>query len=251
MRRAVLAAAAALLLSACGGTQAVSTSAVQDPAAGPVTVFAAASLTEVFTELGRLYEQQHPGAEVRFSFAGSQALVAQVQQGAPADVLATADEKSAASVRAELADDPVVLARNRLAIVTEQGDPLGVRALTDLARPGLKVVLAGPTVPAGKAARAALSAAGVAVRPVSEEPDVKAVLQKVRLGEADAGVVYATDLVAAGDAVSGTPLAGVSNAYPAAVLADAPHPGPAAAFLALARSAEGLELFTRAGFLPP
>ena len=247
--RVGLALAAALLVSACGGTGAASTA--DDPAAGPVTVFAAASLTEVFTALGERYEQQHPGAEVTFSFAGSQALVAQVQQGAPADVLATADEKSAAVVRPELAADPVVLARNRLALVTEPGDPRGVTTLADLAAPGLKVVLAGPTVPVGKAARAALAAAGVTVRPVSEEPDVKAVLQKVRLGEADAGIVYATDLVAAGDAVSGTPLPGVSNAYPAAVLADAPHPEAAAAFLDLARSPDGLELLTRAGFLPP
>ena len=251
MRRAALALAAALLLSACGGTEAVSTARAEDPAAGPVTVFAAASLTEVLTELGELYEQQHPGAEVTFSFAGSQALVAQVLQGAPADVLATADERSAAAVRAELADDPVLLARNRLALVTEPGDPLEVRTLADLAEPAVKVVLAGPTVPVGKAARAALAAAGVTVRPVSEEPDVKAVLQKVRLGEADAGIVYATDLVAAGDAVAGTPLPGVSNAYPAAVLAGARHPEAAAAFLDLARSPEGLALLTRAGFLPP
>lgn len=248
MTRSLLAAVVALL-SACGGTAAAPSGA--DPAAGPVTVFAAASLTEAFTELGALYEKQHPGAEVRFSFAGSQALVAQVQQGAPADVLATADERSAVAVRAELAADPVVLARNRLALVTEPGDPLGLRTLGDLARPGLKVVLAGPTVPVGGAARAALSAAGVTVRPVSEEPDVKAVLQKVRLGEADAGVVYATDLVGAGDSVSGIPLPGVSNAYLAAVLADAPHPEAAAAFLALARSPEGSAVLTRSGFLPP
>ncbi len=214
-------------------------------------MFAAASLTEVFTELGAVYEQQHPGADVTFSFAGSQSLVAQIEQGAPADVLATADEKSAESVRSALAADPVVLARNRLAVVVERGNPLRLTSLADLQRPGLKVVLAGPTVPAGKAARAALTAAGVTVRPVSEELDVKAVLQKVRLGEADAGIVYATDVRAAGTDVTGLPLPGVSNAYPAAVLRDIPHEAAAQAFLALAASPEGRAVFARFGFLPP
>ncbi|MCW2779435.1 MAG: transporter substrate-binding protein [Frankiales bacterium] len=251
---------ALLLVAACGGsptatrtatTAAAGPSSSADPAAGPVTVFAASSLTEVFTALGALYERQHPGAHVTFSFAGSQSLVAQVQQGAPADVLATADAKSAASVQAELAAAPVVLARNHLAIVTEKGDPLRLRTLADLARAGVKVVLAGPTVPAGKAARAALAAAGVTVHPVSEEPDVKAVVQKVRLGEADAGVVYATDRRAAGADVGGVDLPGVSNAYPAAPLKEAAHAAAARAFLALAGSPEGQAVFARFGFLPP
>lgn len=242
---------ALLLLAACGGGRAGTAAAPVDPAAGPVTVFAAASLTEVFQDLGSAFTKAHPGAAVTFSFAGSQSLVAQVQQGAPADLLATADEKSAASVRADLATDPVVLARNRLALVTEKGDPLHLNGLADLARPGVKVVLAGPTVPAGKAARKALAAAGVRVHPVSEELDVKAVLQKVRLGEADAGIVYVTDLQAAGGAVTGYALPGVSNSYPAAVVRGAAHPQAAAAFLALARSPEGRAVFARHGFLPP
>jgi molybdate transport system substrate-binding protein len=246
-----LAALLALLLAAACGGQPGTASAPADPAAGPVTVFAAASLTEVFQDLGSTFTQAHPGAAVTFSFAGSQSLVAQVQQGAPADLLATADEKSAAAVRAELASDPVVLARNSLALVTEKGDPLHLRGLADLARPGVQVVLAGPTVPAGKAARKALAAAGVRVRPVSEEPDVKAVLQKVRLGEADAGIVYATDLHAAAGTVGGHALPGISNSYPAAVVKDAAHPQAAAAFLALARSPQGQAVFARHGFLPP
>lgn len=223
-----------------------------DPGRRPVTVFAAASLTEVLTEVGALYEREHPGAEVTFSFAGSQTLVAQVQQGAPADLLVTADEASLRAAAPELRPEPpVVLARNRLALVVEAGNPAGVRGLADLVRPGLKVVLAGPTVPVGKAARTALAAAGVRVRPVSEEPDVKAVLQKVRLGEADAGVVYATDVRAAGDDVTGLELPGVSNSYPGAVLRDAAQPEAAALLLDLAGSAEGQAVFARYGFLPP
>ncbi|MCW2607848.1 MAG: molybdate-binding protein [Frankiales bacterium] len=217
----------------------------------PLTVFAAASLSEVLPELGERYEQLHPGAEVTFSFAGSQSLVAQVQQGAPADVLVTADESSLAQARDELAGPGEVLARNRLSVVTEPGNPEGLRGLADLARPGLKVVLAGPTVPAGKAARKALDAAGVRVRPVSEEADVKAVLQKVRLGEADAGVVYATDVRAAGADVTGIDLPGVSNSLPGAVVAGTDQPAAARALLDLAQSPEGRRLFARFGFLPP
>ena len=186
-----------LLLAGCGSSDASSSGASPpgaDPLAAPLTVFAAASLTESFGELGRVYEQAHPGADVTFSFAGSQSLVAQVQQGAPADVVATADTATLDAVAGELAAPARVLARNRLAIVTERGNPLGLRTLADLARPGVTLVLAGPAVPAGKAARVALQAAGVQVAPVSEEPDVKAVVQRVALGEADAGIAYVTDV---------------------------------------------------------
>lgn len=249
--RAALAALALLALPACGSGGPQEAAASGDRLAVALTVFAAASLTEVAAGLAQAYEAAHPGAEVRTSTAGSQALVAQVQQGAPADVLLTADETSLQQAAAELAGAPVVLARNRLAVVTEEGNPQGLRGLADLARPGLKVVLAGPTVPVGRAARRALATARVDVRPVSEEPDVRAVLQKVRLGEADAGVVYATDVRAAGADVSGVDLPGVLTRCPGAVLRGAPQPEAARAFLDLAASAEGAAVFARAGFLPP
>ena len=240
------------LLTACGGEAAgTGQSATADPLAQPLTVFAAASLTESFTALGQTYERAHPGARVTFSFAGSQSLVAQVQQGAPADVVATADTATAAALAPQLEGSPQVLARNGLAIITEPGDPLGIRTLADLARPGVQVVLAGPTVPAGKAARAALAAAGVQVQPVSEEPDVKPVVQRVRLGEADAGLAYVTDLRAADADVDGTPVAGPTNDYPAGVVRTAAHPEAARAFLALALSPEGQALLASYGFLPP
>lgn len=221
-----------LVLTACG--------ARPDP---PLTVFAAASLTEAFTELATLDD-----VPVELSFAGSQSLVAQVQQGAPADVVVTADEESMTALAGSVASEPVVLARNALAVVTERGNPLGVAALADLAR--VSVVLAAPAVPVGRAARAALDAAGVQVRPVSEEPDVKAVLAKVRLGAADAGIVYVTDLRAAGADVGGFPLPGAVNAYPGAAVRGG-RVDAAERFLDLVRSPAGQQVLARYGFAPP
>ena len=247
MRRLVPLVAVLLLLPSCGGGP----DRAADPLAGPLTVFAAASLTDAFGDLGRQYEAAHPGAQVTFSFAGSQSLVAQVQQGAPADVVATADTASAEAVSDRLDGPARVLARNRLAIVTETGDPLHLRTLADLARPSVTVVLAGPTVPAGRAARAALEQAGVTVQPVSEEADVRAVVQRVALGEADAGIVYATDLQAAQDDVDGRALDGVSNAYPAGVVRGSARRAEAQAFLDLALSPQGAAVLASYGFLPP
>jgi molybdate transport system substrate-binding protein len=253
VRRALLALLLALLLvlPACGSGTDDTSSGGTDPAAVPLTVFAAASLTESFTELGRGFEASHPGAEVTFSFAGSPSLVAQLQAGAPADVVVTADERSTVSLAAELDGEPVVLARNRLAIVTEPGDPKRLTTLAALAGPGVKVVLAQQSVPAGKAARAALTAAGVTVKAVSEEPDVKAVVSKVRLGEADAGIAYVTDLRAAGAAVSGTELPGGTNAYPGGVLEQAAQPVAARTFLEYVAGPDGRAVLERFGFLPP
>lgn len=241
MKRVLL--ALVLLLAGCGS------SSGEEPAA--LTVFAAASLTEAFTELGTSYERAHPGTEVTFSFAGSQTLVAQVQQGAPADVVATADTASMDAIAGELAAPAEVLARNRLAIVHEPGNPLGLRTLADLARPDVALVLAAATVPGGRAARAALDEAGVVASPRSEEVDVKAVVQRVALGEADAGIAYVTDVTAADGVVEGTDLPGVSNAYPAGVLADAARPEAAREFLDLALSPDGQRVLASYGFLPP
>lgn len=234
-----------LLLTGCGRTSAA------PGAPRTLTVFAAASLTDALRDLGALYEREHLGSRVTFSFAGSQSLVAQVQQGAPADVVATADTTSADALAGQLAGPARVLARNQLALVTAPGDPQRLRTLRDLARPGVRVVLAGPTVPVGRAARAALDEAGVRVRLVSEEPDVKAVVQRVRLGEADAGIAYVTDVAAARGELTGTPLPGASNPYPAGVLTSAASPREAAAFLDLALSPAGQKVFADRGFLPP
>lgn len=198
--------ALAVLLTACGHSSPRTT----------VTVFAASSLTDVFRTISADYEKAHPGTSVTLSFAGSPTLVAQVLQGAPADVLATADEPTMQKVRGQLREDPRVFARNRLAVICRRGTTC--RSLQDLTAPGLRVVLGAPAVPIGRATRAALAAAGVTVHPVSLEPDVRSVLQKVRTGEADAAVVYATDLAAAGKAVSGTALPAVATSLPVGAL---------------------------------
>ncbi|MDX6199403.1 MAG: molybdate transport system substrate-binding protein [Actinomycetota bacterium] len=210
-----------------------------------LTVFAASSLTSAFTAAGKAFESSHPGVHVRFSFAGSQSLVAQLKQGAPADVLATADE---ATMRAAGLTGARVFARNRLAIITAPGNPKHVTALTDLASNHLRVVLAGPTVPVGKAANRALAAAHVAVKPVSLEQDVKGVVTKVRLGEADAGIAYVTDVKAANGAVAGIDLSGISNSYPVAVVRAGDGGSEFADYLL---SADGQSLLASYGFLPP
>lgn len=223
-----------LLLSACGSGSSQTT----------VTVFAAASLTDVLPTVAAAYEKAHPHEHVAFSFAGSQSLVAQVQQGAPADVLATADAPTLAKVGARLRGGAHVFAHNRLAVICRTG--LSCRSLQDLTRPGLRVVIGGPTVPVGRATRKALTAAGVTVHPVSLEQDVRSVLQKVRSGEADAGVVYATDLAAAHGAVAGTPLPGGATTLPVGSLTPRGD-----AFAAYLLSAPAQRLLAAAGFSPP
>jgi molybdate transport system substrate-binding protein len=228
VRRALL---AVLLAAACSAHASGGTT---------VTVFAAASLTKAFTAEATAYEKSRPGTRVRLSFAGSQSLVAQVQQGAPADVLATADLATIERVSGELVQPPQVFAHNQLAIVTARGNPRHLTSLADLARPGVKVVLAATSVPVGKAAAKALSSAGVTVHPVSLEDAVTGVVGKVRLGEADAGIAYVTDL---GGDVAGVPLAGTTTN-----LAIAPVTEAGEGFVAFVRSAEGQALLKSYGF---
>lgn len=202
-----------------------------------VTVFAAASLRSAFTAEAAEFEKVHPGTHVVLSFAGSPSLVAQVQQGAPADVLATADTATMRPVRA----DASVFAHNQLALVTAPGNPLRLKGLPDLARPGLTVVLAGPRVPVGRAAAAALRAAGVSVHPVSLEDAVTGVVTKVRLGEADAGIAYVTDLV--GEGVAGIPVPGTRTDLAVAALR-----APGRDFVAFLLGAEGQRVLRAHGF---
>ncbi|MFE0645162.1 molybdate ABC transporter substrate-binding protein [Streptomyces sp. NPDC058877] len=218
-----------------------------------LTVLAAASLTDAFKTAGAAYEEGHPGTTVTFSFAGSQELVAQVAQGSPADALVTADTRSMDKVRADTGT-PTVIAKNRLVIATAEGNPFGVDGLKDLADPGLKVVLAAPGVPAGKYSRKVLDAQMIAVRPVSQEPNVRAVLSKVELGEADAGLVYETDVASAGDKVDAVEIPDAQNAvasYPAATLKESKNAEAAAAFVTWLSSPAAQELLQDAGFQAP
>lgn len=205
-----------------------------------VTVFAAASLTKAFTEVAQAFEQAHRDTDVVLSFAGSQSLVAQIQQGAPADLLATADTATIATVRSDLRTGPEVFAHNQLAIVTAPGNPLHLTSLADLARPRVKVVLAGPSVPVGKAAATALARAGVTVDPLSFEDAVTGVVGKVRLGEADAGLAYVTEL---GDGVAGVPVAGTTTDLALGTLTQAGD-----AFVAFVLSAQGQAILAKHGF---
>lgn len=224
--------------------------ATPDAAATELTVFAATSLKRSFAEIGDTFARVHPGAKVTFSFAGSQLLATQVLQGAPADVIATADQGTIDKVVAELKAPAVVFAANRLAIATERDNPLGIAGLADLAKPSTKVVLGNDEVPVGKAAKKALAAAGVTVKPVSQEPDVGKVLSKVTLGEADAGIVYVTDVQGAQGKVCGIDLPGVSNVYPIGVLKGARHAAAAAAFVAFVQGPQGQSVLQRNGFTP-
>lgn len=246
---------AATSLTACGETS-DGDSTSTGGGAKTVTVFAAASLTESFTALGKTFEASHPGVKVRFNFGGSSALAQQITQGAPVDVFAAASPATMKTVTdASLAEgQPRTFVRNRLQIATPADNPGKVAGLKDLADPKLKVVLCAEQVPCGAAAKKALAAADVAVKPASLEQDVKGALNKVTLGEADAALVYRTDVKAAGAKARGIDFpeaAQAINDYPIATLSKAPQPDLAKQFVQLILSAQGRGVLTAAGFDAP
>ena len=252
IRLAAVLVVAALALAACGGDDNES-SGGSSGSSDEIKVFAAASLTAAFTELGQQYTSANGGTKVTFNFAGSQALATQIQQSAPADLFASADIPNMDKVK-DLVGTPQNFASNLLAIVVEKGNPKGVMGLDDLANPDLKVVLAAPDVPAGKYAAQILGKANVTVKPVSEEDNVKAVVTKVSLGEADAGIVYVTDVTAGGDKVEGVEIPETQNVlatYPIATVKASKNADMAQAFMELVLSAEGQQVLKQYGFLPP
>ncbi|MFC5182637.1 molybdate ABC transporter substrate-binding protein [Actinomadura harenae] len=260
MRRASVAAVAALSLAAlaagCGDTKDDKSGKSGGSGDKTLTVFAAASLTETFTRLGKDFEGTHPGLKVRFNFGGSSALAQQITQGAPADVFAAASGTTMKTVAdaGDVSGQPTVFAKNRLVIAVPKGDPGKVHALADLAGAKLKVVLCAEQVPCGAAAKQALAAARLTVKPVSQEQDVKAVLTKVRLGEADAGLVYRTDAKAATGQVEGIEFpesAKAINSYPIASLAKAPQSALAKEFVQYVLSQPGKAALSEAGFESP
>ncbi|MET7852814.1 molybdate ABC transporter substrate-binding protein [Streptomyces avermitilis] len=256
-------AAALLALSACSSSGDSSTKADSSASAsssaklsGTVTVFAAASLKESFTTLGEEFEEEHPGTKVTFSFGGSDSLAASITGGAPADVFASASPKTMAIVTdaGDASGTPATFVRNQLEIATLPGNPEQVSSLDDLTESGLKVVLCDKEVPCGAAAQKALDAGKLKLTPVSYEQDVKSALTKVELKEADAAVVYKTDVKAAGGKVEGVEFPESANAindYPIVRLKDTKNAEAAKAFIALVRSAEGQKVLTEAGFLKP
>ncbi|WP_130796671.1 molybdate ABC transporter substrate-binding protein [Streptomyces otsuchiensis] len=256
--RLLLSALLVLPLAACGSGGGSGPGDADGAGAGAdggdtaLTVLAAASLTDVLEEAKPLYESER-GVELRLSFAGSQELAAQVREGVPADVLVTADSTSMDGV-ADRTEGPVVIAENELTIVTAPGNPEDVTGLADLAREDLTVVLAAPEVPVGRYGQQILDEAGVRVNPASQETNVRSVLTKVTLGEADVGIVYATDAASAGDRVATVTIPAAQNVlaeYPAAALSEAPNPVEAAAFVSWLRSDRAVELLETAGFRVP
>lgn len=263
-------AAALLALSACSSSDdssstgsgasasasASSSSSSSDKISGTVTVFAAASLKESFEELGKQFEQEHPGTKVTFSFGGSDSLAASITGGAPADVFASASPKTMKIVTdaGDASGTPATFVRNQLEIATLPGNPDKVASLKDLTNADLKVVLCDEAVPCGAAAKKALDASKLKLTPVSYEEDVKSALNKVVLKEADAAVVYKTDVQAAGDKVEGVEFpesAEAINEYPITLIKDAPNAEAAKAFIELVQSPEGQQVLTGAGFLKP
>ena len=249
-RRAVAGAAALLVLGAgCGGNAGGSTGSTT------LTVLAASSLTDVFTQLERDYEAEHSGVDVQLSFDSSSTLAEQVVQGAPADVLATADEDTMQSVvDADLAGgEPVAFARNRLVLVTPPDNPAGVDGLGDLDGHAVAYAVCVPDAPCGAASRTLLDLAGVSADPVTEEDNVRDTLGKVSAGEVDAGLVYASDAEAAGDDVHvvAVPEARrVLNADMITVLSDAESRSDATAWVDLVTSPAGQQVLRESGFLP-
>lgn len=241
-------------LAGCGGTSVEQPSDVGAPS-GTLTVHAAASLTDAFEQVAAEFNEVHPDVEVVFNFAGTSTLVSQLLEGAPGDIFAAADTANMAKVQeSALTDaDPVVFATNTAAIVVEKGNPAAITSLADLARPGLKVVLCAVEVPCGGYARRILDNAGLTLEPRSYEESVKAVVSKVALGEADAGIVYATD-IAATDSIDGVaiePGVNIVADYPIAVLAGARNRVAAQEFLGFITSAAGRRILASFGFGPP
>lgn len=239
----------AISLAACTGQR--------GPAAprASITVFAASSLTRAFTRIAASFEAAHPGTMVRLTFAGSSTLAAQIQQGATGDVFASADQPTMQKLvdAGLVAGSPSIFAGNRLQIVVAVGNPKHISGIADLGRAGLVVLLCAPAVPCGRYANQALHAAHVTVRPASQEADVKAVVGKVALGEADAGIVYVTDVKAAGTGVQGVDIpAGINVTadYPIAVLKDSQHVAVAMAFVRYVL-ADGQQILAGDGFAAP
>ena len=247
---------ATLALAGCGGSGASGDGGGGGRETGTLTVLAAASLTETFTTLAKDFEAAHPGVQVRLAFDSSATLAEQVTQGAPADVLATADERTMQTVVAAggTAGDPRLFATNHLQMVVPRDNPAGLKAFSDLEKPGVKYVVCVDSAPCGKLAATVLKATGITAKPVSEEVDVKAVLNKVELGEADAGLVYATDAVAGGAKVKPIDIPTSNenlNSYPIAALKDAKKPALARDWVDLVTGPKGQQVLADAGFGKP
>ena len=255
MRARVIATAVAITLTVagCGGSS--GGKAAGGAVKGTINVFAAASLTEAFTTLGKQFEAAHPGTKVVFNFGPSSGLAEQINQGAPADVFASASTTNMDQVvSAGGASQPTSFVKNTMEIAVPPSNPARITSLQDLAKKGVKVALCQSAVPCGATAEQVFTNAHVTVKPVTQEVDVKSVLAKVTLGEVDAGVVYVTDVRAAGKQVKGIVIPATVNAsttYPIAALSKSHNAATAKAFVDLVLSSTGISVLTADGFEKP
>jgi molybdate transport system substrate-binding protein len=256
MRRlAVIAAVLAAAAAAGCSSSTSSPSAGSSPATGAITVFAAASLTESFTQLGKQFEATHPGDTMKFSFGPSSGLATQITSGAPADVFASAAPGNMDDVvSAGDAASPQNFAKNTMEVATPPDNPGNVESVKDLADDSVKVALCQPQVPCGVVAAKVFKNAGITVKPVTLQPDVKSVLTQVETGNVDAGMVYVTDVQAAGSKVNGVTIPASDNAstlYPIATINSSKHKSIAQAFMNYVLSPAGQQVLKAAGFESP
>jgi len=253
MVRTVAALMVAFAVSSCSNdTSTAPAKQAPGDVSGEVTVFAASSLTESFGEIAAAFEKEHPRAKVTVNFGASSALVKQVQDGAPVDLVATADTADLQKlIDAKLVGDSTIFAKNQLEIIVPPDNPAGIATLADLAEPDVKVALCAEQVPCGKFAKQTLATAGLNVTPVTLEENVKGVVTKVTLGEVDAGIVYLTDVLAAGTKAVGIAIPTDQNAvasYPVAVATAAPNKTAANAFAAFVSSPAAQKILGERGF---
>ncbi|HEX7270043.1 MAG TPA: molybdate ABC transporter substrate-binding protein [Streptosporangiaceae bacterium] len=256
MRRfAVIAAVLAAAAAAGCSSSSSSPSAGSTSSTGTITVFAAASLTESFTQLGKQFEAAHPGDTVKFSFGPSSGLAEQITNGAPADVFASAAPGNMDDVvNAGDAASPQNFAKNTMEVATPPDNPGNVESVKDLADDSVKVALCQPQVPCGVVAAEVFKNAGITVKPVTLQPDVKSVLTQVETGNVDAGMVYVTDVQAAGSKVNGVTIPASDNAstlYPIATINSSKHKSIAQAFVSYVLSPAGQQVLQAAGFESP
>jgi molybdate transport system substrate-binding protein len=261
MRRFILTIAtlAAIAVAGCSsssssGGSAPSASPASSPT-GTITVFAAASLMGTFTQLGQQFDTAHPGDTVKFSFGPSSGLSTEITSGAPADVFASASPTNMDTVvSAGDAASPQDFAKNTMEVAVPPNNPGKVTSLNDLAKKSVKVALCQPQVPCGVVAAEVFKNAGIKVKPVTLQPDVKSVLAQVELGSVDAGMVYVTDVMAAGTKVKGVTIPANDNAstlYPIATISSSKEKSIAQAFVAYVLSPAGQQVLTAAGFQSP
>jgi molybdate transport system substrate-binding protein len=252
--------AACAALGACGsssgsGSSGAAASASSSASSASITVFAAASLTGSFTQLGKQFEAAHPGDKVTFSFGPSSGLATQIISGAPADVFASAASSNMQQVvSAGDASSPQNFAKNIMEVAVPPSNPGNVKSVENLAKSSVKVALCQPQVPCGVVAAEVFKNAGIKVKPVTLQPDVKSVLTQVELGEVDAGMVYVTDVQAAGSKAEGVKIPAADNAstlYPIATITKSSHLSTAQAFVAYVLSPAGQQVLATAGFEKP